>query len=62
MSEALKIQTRTISAILVWITIALLLLNGYFQSVWVIVLAVALIVIAVLMYFWTALKKRRRSG
>lgn len=60
MSEALKIQTRTISAILVWITIALLLLNAYFQSVWVIVLAVALIVIAVLTYFWTALKKRRR--
>jgi general stress protein CsbA len=55
-------QIRTVSAILVWATIALLLLNGYFRSVWMVFLAIGLIVIAVLAYFWTALKKRRRSA
>ena len=54
-------QIRTVSAILVWVTIALLLLNAYFRSAWIIYLAVGLIVVAVLAYFWTALRKRHRS-
>jgi hypothetical protein len=50
-------QTKTISAILVWTAIAVLLLNGYFKSQWVWLIGVALVVIAITVYFFHRLTK-----
>ena len=50
-------NNKTISAILVWIAIAMLLLNGYFKSQWVWLIGVALVVIAVTVYFFQRLTK-----
>ncbi len=50
-------QNKTISAILVWIAIAVLLLNGYFKSQWVFLIGIAIIVIAVTVYFFHRLAK-----
>ncbi len=52
-----KLQNKTISAILVWIAIAILLLNGYFKSQWVFLIGIAVIVIAVTVYFFHRLTK-----
>ena len=54
-------QIRTLSALLVWAVVLLLLLNAYFRTIWIFYAAVALIVIAVLVYFSANLRKRFRS-
>ena len=53
-------QVRTLAAILAWIVVALLLLNGMIRSVWVTVGSIVLTGVAVLLYFsprWTKNKK-----
>ncbi len=50
-------QTRTVSAILVWLAIALLILNGYFKSQWIVLVGIALVVIAVITYFIPRFRK-----
>ena len=50
-------QNKTVSAILVWIAIAILLLNGYFKSQWIFLMGIALVVIAVTVYFFHRLTK-----
>jgi len=50
-------QTRTVSAILVWIAIALLILNGYFKSQWIVLIGIALVIIAVITYFIPRFRK-----
>jgi len=52
-----KLQNRTISAILVWVAIALLILNGYLKSSWVFLACIVMVMIAVLIYFVPRLKK-----
>jgi uncharacterized membrane protein len=52
-----KLQNRTISAILIWTAIALLLLSGYFKSQWMWLIGIALVVIAVTVYFFDRLTK-----
>lgn len=52
-----KLQTRTVSAILVWLAIALLILNGYFKSQWIVLVGIALVVIAVITYFIPRFRK-----
>jgi hypothetical protein len=41
----------------VWVAIAMLLLNGYFKSQWIFLVGVALVVIAVTVYFFHRLTK-----
>ena len=50
-------QTRTVSAILMWTAIALLILNGYFKSQWIVLIGIALVIIAVITYFIPRFKK-----
>ena len=50
-------QIRTVSAILIWIAIALLILNGYFKSQWIVLIGIALVIIAVITYFAPRLRK-----
>ena len=40
-----------------WIAIAMLLLNGYFKSQWIFLMGIALVVIAVTVYFFNRLTK-----
>jgi hypothetical protein len=41
----------------VWVAIAMLLLNGYFKSQWIFLMGIALVVIAVTVYFFNRLTK-----
>jgi general stress protein CsbA len=52
-----KLQNKTISAILVWIAIAMLLLNGYFKSQWIFLIGIAIVVIAITVYFFHRLTR-----
>lgn len=51
MNEVTDLHHRTVSAILVWVAIALLILNGYLKSSWVFLIGVAMVIIAVVVYF-----------
>jgi hypothetical protein len=52
-----KLQNKTISAILIWIAIAVLLLNGYFKSQLILLMGIAIVMIAVTVYFFHRLTK-----
>jgi len=56
------LHVRTIAALLIWIVVALLLLNTYFKSGWILLVVVATIIIAILVYFGPQLKKRYGSS
>jgi heme/copper-type cytochrome/quinol oxidase subunit 2 len=51
------LQVRTVAAILVWFVVALLLLNRFFRSEWVLPISIVLTVIAVLIYFSPRIRK-----
>lgn len=51
MNEVTDLHHRTVSAILVWVAIALLILNGYLKSSWVFLMCIAMVIIAVVVYF-----------
>jgi len=51
LNEVAVLQVRTVSVILVWTAIILLFLNYYFRSGFMFYLTIALVVIAVLVYF-----------
>lgn len=55
-------QIRTVAAILVWFVVALLLLNRFFRSEWILPIAIVLTVIAVLVYFSPRLRKGKKSA
>lgn len=52
-------QVRTVAAILAWFVVALLLLNNFFRSDWILPIAIVLTVIAVLVYFSPHLRKEQ---
>ena len=57
-------QVRTVAAILAWIVVALLLLNGMIRSVWVTAASIVLTGVALLVYFsprWTKNKKSQEQ-
>ena len=54
-------HVRTVAAILVWLVVALLLLNRLLRSEWILPISIALTVIAVLIYFSPRLKKEAKS-
>jgi heme/copper-type cytochrome/quinol oxidase subunit 2 len=56
------LQIRTVAAILVWFVVALLLLNRFFRSEWILPIAIVLTVIAVLVYFSPRLRKGKKPA
>lgn len=54
-------QIRTLAAILAWIVVALLLLNGMIRSVWITVASIVLTGVAVLLYFSPRLRKNNKT-
>ena len=53
-------QIRTVSAIIVWFVVALLLLNNALRLDWIMPTAIALTVIAVILYFSPRLRKKKK--
>jgi uncharacterized protein YacL len=56
-NEVAELLSRTISAILVWVVAALLIANIYFRSELILLMSIAIVIIAVLIYFTPRLKK-----
>jgi hypothetical protein len=56
------LQTRTVAAILAWFVVALLLLNSFFRSEWILPISIVLTFIAVLVYFSPRLSKGKKIG
>jgi len=54
------LHVRTVAAILVWFVVALLLLNRFFRSEWILPIAIVLTVIAVLVYFSPRIRKNTK--
>ena len=52
---------KTVAAILAWVAVALLLLNGMIRSQWVIIGAIVLAVVAFLVYFSPRFMKKEQS-
>jgi len=52
-----ELQNRTVSAILVWVTIVLLMLNGYLRSPWIVLIGIAIVIVALIVYFNPRLRK-----
>jgi cell division protein FtsW (lipid II flippase) len=56
------LHIRTVAAIIVWLVVALLLLNRLLRSEWILPIAIVLTVIALLVYFSPRLKKGKKSA
>ena len=54
-------QIRTVAAIIVWVVVALLLLNRVLRSEWTLPIAIVLTLIAVLIYFSPRLRKEKKQ-
>ena len=54
-------HVRTVAAILVWFVVALLLLNRFFRSEWILPISIVLTVIAVLVYFSPRVRKNTKK-
>ncbi len=57
MKVSRELHIRTVAAILIWIAVALLLLNNFFRSEWLFLIPIAFILLAVLLYFVPRLRK-----
>ena len=57
MKKVVELQIRTVSAILIWIVAALLILNMTLKSGWILLISIAMMVIAVVVYFIPRLRK-----
>jgi len=53
-----NLHVRTVLAILVWIAVALLILNIYLRSEWLFLLSIVLVAIAVVVYFIPIIRVR----
>jgi len=54
------VQIRTLAAILAWIVVALLLLNGIIRSQWFIITSIVLAAFAVLLFFSPRWRKNKK--
>jgi len=61
MNEAVELQIRTVAAILAWIVVALLVINMSLRSEWIWLISIALLIIAVIIYFFPRLRKWHTS-
>jgi hypothetical protein len=57
LNEVAELHIRTISAILAWVDVALLIANFYFKSELILLISIAIVIIAVLIYFIPRLRK-----
>ena len=57
LNEVAELHIRTISAILAWVDVALLIVNIYFRSELILWMSIAIAIIAVLIYFIPRLRK-----
>lgn len=48
---------RTVAAILIWLVAALLILNMMFKSGWILLISIAMMITAVVIYFIPRLRK-----
>jgi hypothetical protein len=55
------LQVRTVAAILAWVVVALLLLNNFFRSDWILPISIVLTGIAFLVYFIPRLRKTKKA-
>lgn len=55
-------HVRTIAAIIAWAVVALLLVNSFFRSELILLVAIVLMVIAFLFYFSPRIIKNRSDG
>ncbi len=54
-----KMHVRTISAFLVWVVAAMLMINFYFRSQLILLASVAIVIIAVVVYFIPGFRKTK---
>jgi len=54
-------HVRTVAVILMWLVVVLLILNSYFKSGWIFLIAIATIITTVLIYFSPQLRERYKS-
>ena len=52
-----ELHVRTVAAILIWFVAALLILNMMLKSGWVLLISIAMMIIAVVIYFIPRLRK-----
>jgi hypothetical protein len=57
--EGAELNVRTVSAILVWVVAVLLMLNNYFRSELLFYGSIAMLVVAILVYFIPRLRKQK---
>lgn len=55
-------QIKTVSAIMIWLVVALLLANIYFRLEWMFIASIALFILAVLIYFIPFIRRRYRES
>jgi hypothetical protein len=55
--RVVSLQIRTVAAILMWFVVALLLLNIYLRSGWMWLMSIAMVIVAVIVYFIPTLRK-----
>ena len=60
--RVVALQIRTVAVILMVFVVALLFLNSYFQSGWIWLTSIALVIVAVIVYFIPTLRKWRHHS
>ena len=60
-TETTNLQIRTVAAIIIWIAVALLLLNRALMLDWVLPLALLLTVVAIIVYFSPRFTKKEKQ-
>jgi len=55
--RVVDLQIRTVAAIMMWVVVALLLLNKFLRSGWIWLISIAMLVTAVIIYFIPRLRK-----
>jgi hypothetical protein len=55
--RVVALQIRTVAVILMVFVVALLFLNGYFRSGWIWLTSIAMVIVAVIVYFIPTLRK-----
>jgi len=55
--KVVELQIRTVAAILIWFVAALLILNLMFRARWILLISIAIMIMAVVIYFIPRLRK-----
>ncbi len=55
--KVVELHIRTVAAILIWLVAALLILNMMFKSGWILLISIAMMITAVVIYFIPRLRR-----